>query len=59
MQKIFCMLQTLAALTAAIQAHAGTFSDSLTNGINPTLWTVHQTTPNMYSVTANSSGVTF
>ncbi|HEV2200060.1 MAG TPA: hypothetical protein VGR73_09575 [Bryobacteraceae bacterium] len=58
MNKASIALEVL-VLVGAVAARGATFSDSLTAGINPMNWTVTQTTPGIYSVVANSSGVNF
>ncbi len=43
----------------AMEASAGTFSDSLTSGVNSTYWTAYGANANLYSTTQTSSGITY
>jgi hypothetical protein len=55
MKKIIILAVLLNALTA--KAFGASFCDSLTNGLNPTFWSISQSTPGLYSVNATASGV--
>ena len=49
----------LLSIGAAIpsSSHAGTFSDSLTNGLNPNYYSVDPSTADVYTETAGSTGI--
>jgi len=49
----------LLAASLSFKATAGTFSDSLSSGIDSSFWTVETTTSGLYSTTTSASGVTF
>ena len=59
MRRVRILGAAIALCCAGATAHAGTFSDPLTNGINATYWTLLQTNTGEYSDVTNSSGVTF
>ena len=49
----------VAAIATSIQASAGSFQDDFSNGLNPTFWTVTQTTSNLYNANTNAGTLNF